>query len=214
MKSILIILSITLTLVSCSKGGDDRLAKQENIRSTEQLNAQNQNQREWAQKMEKDLNKRKFFIEAIEGTYLGDLTVDEIDFTIKAELSSSIPISFSDRTRTLDEINYELENLAINLHVKLENPRVSNSAVSCTIEGYKPDIEKGLIKIISESCKNIFKFMVSDDLLLIDRDTILSRARSLARSASLNELTQIDILSGIFESSISTKEYQFKMKRQ
>ncbi len=214
MKSILILLSITLMFVSCSKGGDDRLAKQESIRSTEQLNAQNQNQREWAQKMEKDLNKRKFFIEAIEGIFLGDLTVDGIDFIIKAELSSSIPISFSDRTRTLDEINYELENLAINLHVKLENPRVSNSAVSCTIVDYKPDIEKGLIKIISESCKNIFKFMVSDDLSLLDRDTILSRARSLARSASLNELTQIDILSGIFESSISTKEYQFKMKRQ
>ncbi|MCT4641212.1 MAG: hypothetical protein N4A33_02875 [Bacteriovoracaceae bacterium] len=214
MKNMFMLLTIALIFVSCSKGGDDRLAKQESIRSTEQLNAQNQNQREWAKKMEKDLNKRKFFIEAIEGTYLGDLTVDGIDFVIKAEISSSIPISFSDRTRTLDEINYELENLAINLHVKLENPRVSNSAVSCTIEGYKPDIEKGLIKIISESCKNIFKFMVSDDLSLVDRDTILSRARSLARSASLNEITQIDILSGIFESSISTKEYQFKMKRQ
>lgn len=213
MKKILILTLTIISLVSCSKGGDDRLAEQENIRSKEQINAQNENQQEWAEKMEKDLNERKYFIKAVEGTFSGDLTVDEIDFIIKAELSPSIPIAFSDRTRTLEEINYELENMALNLHVKLENPRVSNSAVSCTIEGYKPDIEKGLIKIISESCKNIFKLMLSDDLDQIDRSVLSNRARALARSARSNEISQIDILSGVFESSVSTKEYQFKLKR-
>lgn len=213
MKKILLFAFTILSLVSCSKGGDDRLAEQENIRSKEQINAQNENQKEWAEKMEKDLNERKYFIKAVEGTFSGDLTVDDLDFVIKAELSSSIPISFSDRIRTLDEINYELENLAINLHIKLENPRVSNSAVSCTIEGYKPDIEKGLIKIISESCKNIFKLRLSDDLVSTDRIVVGNRARVLARSARLNEISQVDILSGIFESSVSTKEYQFKLKR-
>lgn len=213
MKKILILTFTIISLVSCSKGGDDRLAEQENIRSKEQINAQNENQKEWAEKMEKDLNERKYFIKAVEGTFTGDLNVDEIDFLIKAELSPSIPIAFSDRTRTLEEINYELENMALNLHVKLENPRVSNSAVSCTIEGYKPDIEKGLIKIISESCKNIFKLMLSDDLDQIDRSALSNRARTLARSARSNEISQIDILSGVFESSVSIKEYQFKLKR-
>lgn len=213
MNKIMIMGLTVLTLMSCSKNGDDRIAEQEGIRSREQVEAQNNNQREWSEKMEKDLNERKYFIKAIEGIFSGELTVENIDFIIQAEVASSIPITFSDRTRTLDEINYELENMALNLHIKLENPRISNSAVSCTIEGYKPDVEKGLIKIISESCKNIFKLMLADDLSVTDTNVVNSRARSLAQSIRQNEMSQIDILSGIFESSVSTTKYKFTLKR-
>lgn len=213
MKKTMILAITLLSIVGCSKGGDERIAEQENIRSREQINAQNENNREWADKMEKDLNKRKYFIKSIEGTFTGDLTVEEIDFVIKAMISPSIPISFSDRTRTLQEINYELENMAINLHIKLENPRVSNSAVSCTIEGYKPDVDKGMINIISESCKNIFKLLLSDDLNQLDREILYRDASELARDVKQNNISQIDILSGFFESSVSTKEYQFKLQR-
>ncbi len=213
MKKLMILAITLLSIVGCSKGGDERIAEQENIRSREQVNAQNENNREWADKMEKDLNKRKYFIKSIEGTFAGDLTVEEIDFVIKAMISPSIPISFSDRTRTLQEINYELENMAINLHIKLENPRVSNSAVSCTIEGYKPDVDKGMINIISESCKNIFKLLLSDDLNQLDREILYRDASELARDLKQNNISQIDILSGFFESSVSTKEYQFKLQR-
>lgn len=213
MRKIILMALTIITLASCSKGGDDRIAEQEDIRAREQINAQNNNQREWSEKMEKDLNERKYFIKAIEGVFSGELTVDNIDFTIQAEITSSIPITFSDRTRTLDEINYELENMALNLHIKLENPRISNSAVSCTIEGYKPDIEKGLIKIISESCKNIFKLMLADDLNVTDMNSVNNRARVLARSVRQNEMSQIDILNGTFESSVSTTKYKFALKR-
>ena len=213
MKTLMILAITLLSIVGCSKGGDERIAEQENIRSREQINAQNENNREWADKMEKDLNKRKYFIKSIEGTFTGELTVEGIDFVIKAMISPSIPISFSDRIRTLQEINYELENMAINLHIKLENPRVSNSAVSCTIEGYKPDVDKGMINIISESCKNIFKLLLSDDLNQLDREILYRDASELARDVKQNNISQIDILSGFFESSVSTKEFQFKLQR-
>ncbi len=133
MKNIVTIILLSLTFYSCSKGGDERLKEQESIRSQEQVNAQNENQREWAEKMEKDLNQRKHFIEAIEGSFSGEVAVGDIDFDIKARFTSSIPIAYSDRIRTLDEINYELSNLALNINIKLENPRVSNSAVSCIV---------------------------------------------------------------------------------
>lgn len=202
-----------LLLFSCSKGGDNRLAEQEAIKTKTQIEAQNENLRKWAEKMEQDLNERKYFIRAIEGTFVGDLVVDNIDLFIKAELISSIPISFSNRSRTLDEINYELENLAINLNIKLENPRVSNSAVSCTIEGFRPDIDRGILKIMSESCKNIFKLMLSDELEEMDNTILKNKAKSLANSIRTNEIQQIDFLSGVFESSVSTGQYQFKLQR-
>ncbi len=213
MQKIFVNILIITALFSCSKGGDDRLKEQESIRSQQQINAQNENQSEWAEKMESDLNERKYFIKALEGSFLGDLNLEEMDFTIKARFSSSIPIAFSDRVRTLEEINYELSNLAININVKLENPRVNNSAVSCIVENYKPDINKGTININSEACKNIFRLMLSDDLLVTDIVTQELRAKKLARSVRMNEIAQVEFLSGFFESSVSTKEYQFKLKR-
>lgn len=213
MSKTLIIFFALLTFYSCSKGGDERLKEQESIRSQEQINAQNQNQREWAEKMEKDLNERKHFIQALEGSFMGELSLEGIDFAIKARFTSSIPIAFSDRIRTLDEINYELANLAMNINIKLENPRVSNSAVSCIVQNHKPDVEKGAINIISEACKNVFKLMLSDDLMMSDISEQKTRARELSRSVRNNEIDRIEILSGIFESSVSTKEYQFNIKR-
>lgn len=213
MKNIVTIILLSLTFYSCSKGGDERLKEQESIRSQEQINAQNENQREWAEKMEKDLNQRKHFIEAIEGSFTGEAAVGDIDFDIKARFTSSIPIAYSDRIRTLDEINYELSNLALNMNIKLENPRVSNSAASCIVENYRPDINKGIINIISESCKNTFKLMLADDFTISDFQTQERRAMQLAQSVRNNEIEQIDILSGLFESSVSTNEYEFKLKR-
>ena len=113
----------------------------------------------------------------------------------------------------MDEINYDLSNLALNMNIKLENPRVSNSAVSCIVENYRPDINKGIINIISESCKNIFKLMLADDFTVSDFQTQERRATQLAQSVRNNEIEQIDILSGLFESSVSTNEYEFKLKR-
>lgn len=213
MQRLLMTFLALLIFYSCSKGGDERLAEQENIRSQEQIRAQNENQREWARSMEKDLNERKYFIKALEGSFRGELDMENADFAVKAQFTSSIPIEFSDRVRTLDEINYELANLAININIKLENPRVANSAVSCIVENYKPDLNKGSIYIISEACKNVFKLMLSDDMQMTNITNEEARARVLSRSIRNNEIDQVEILSGVFESSISTKEYQFKLKR-
>ena len=46
MKNLIIILPCVL-LLSCSKGGDDRLAEQADIQAREQYQAQNENQKMW-----------------------------------------------------------------------------------------------------------------------------------------------------------------------
>ena len=56
MNKIMIMVLTVLTLMSCSKNGDDRIAEQEGIRSREQVEAQNNNQREWSEKMEKRIS--------------------------------------------------------------------------------------------------------------------------------------------------------------
>ena len=48
MKNLIIILPCVL-LLSCSKGGDDRLAEQADIQAREQYQAQNENQKMWVE---------------------------------------------------------------------------------------------------------------------------------------------------------------------
>ena len=213
MKNLIIILPCVL-LLSCSKGGDDRLAEQADIQAREQYQAQNENQKMWAEKMEEDLNKRKRFIQAIEGEFFGEVDVQNISFDINARFVSSIPIAFPSRVRTLDEINFELQNLNLNLFVKLENPRVPNSAVTCVVEGYRPDVNKGVINIITESCKNSFHLSISDSTLDVRSDEArLKDSRSLAAQVTSGSVSRVEKVQGVFESSTSNQKFKFQLRR-
>ncbi|MBC76169.1 MAG: hypothetical protein CME64_09150 [Halobacteriovoraceae bacterium] len=213
MKNLIIILPCVL-LLSCSKGGDDRLAEQADIQAREQYQAQNENQKMWAEKMEEDLNKRKRFIQAIEGDFFGEVDVQNISFDINARFVSSIPIAFPSRVRTLDEINFELQNLNLNLFVKLENPRVPNSAVTCVVEGYRPDVNKGVINIITESCKNSFHLSISDSTLDVRSDEArLKDSRSLAAQVTSGSVSRVEKVQGVFESSTSNQKFKFQLRR-
>lgn len=213
MKRILPLCLTVLLFTSCSKGGDKRLAEQEEIKARQQLQAQNENQREWAEKMEKHLDKRKNFFKALQGEFEGSVDVQGTEFQLSAKFIPSIPVEFYNRVRTLDEINYEIQNLNLNINIKIENPRAANSAVSCTIEDYKPDFVNGVINIISESCKNIFMISITDNL---DELPIVQRregARRLARDVISGRVEVIEFLDGTFESSVSSIPYNFKLKR-
>ena len=213
MKNLIIILPCVL-LLSCSKGGDDRLAEQADIQAREQYQAQNENQKMWAEKMEEDLNKRKRFIQAIEGEFFGEVDVQNISFDINARFVSSIPIAFPSRVRTLDEIKFELQNLNLNLFVKLENPRVPNSAVTCVVEGYRPDVNKGVINIITESCKNSFHLSISDSTLDVRSDEArLKDSRSLAAQVTSGSVSRVEKVQGVFESSTSNQKFKFQLRR-
>lgn len=213
MKKIIFMTALVALLASCSKGGDKRLAQQETIRAQEQLQAQNENQKQWAEKMELDLNKRKYFLKAIKGEFEGELNIKGTLFTITAKFLPSIPVQFSDRTRTLEEINYEIQNLSLNLNVKIENPSVDNSASSCTIEGYKPDIANGVIAVLSESCKNIFNLAIADSLDELSINEASEAAYKLSNEVTSGQLERVDFFDGFFESSVSSKQYRLKLKR-
>tara|TARA_Y100000768_G_scaffold316878_1_gene252030 strand:- start:806 stop:1450 length:645 start_codon:yes stop_codon:yes gene_type:complete len=214
MKKLVMFLTLTTLIVSCSKNGDDRIAEQEEIRTREQIEAQNENQREWAEKLEKDLNERKRFIKSIEGSFSGLIDVRESTFEIQAKFVSSIPIDFSDRVRTLDEINYELQNLNLNLFVKLENPRVSNSAVTCVVEDYRPDIENGVINIITESCKNSFTLSISNSLEPLTSEQRRTEAGAFASQVLSGAVDIVEFIQGDFEPSTSSQKFKFQLRRE
>src|SRR5690606_24523556 len=103
MKKMILLVHISMGFISYSESRDERLAKQADIQGQEEIRAQNQKQREWAERMERDLNERKKFIEAIEGDFSGNLTMSNMEFLMKVQFIPSIPIDYPNRVRTLEE---------------------------------------------------------------------------------------------------------------
>lgn len=211
---ILFLLTIMVMFYSCSKGGDSRLAEQEKIRAKEQVEAENDNLQIKAEAMEGDLDKRKNFFKAIKGKFEGDLTISHTDYVITVEIIPSLPIEFYSRVRTLEEINYEIQNLDLGLSIKVKNPRVINSSVSCMVSSYKStDLKAGLLNVLSESCKNILKMYLSIDLESREASETKKRAKEIASELVSGEIRTIDYFDAIFEPKAGTDLHKVKLKR-
>lgn len=223
MKTQFILLLGIALLASCSKGGDKRLEEKADIQAQRDIQAINVNNNEIVAKLENELNRKKQFIKSIEGEFQGKLAVDSTDYFMRLKITSTIPIEESHRTRTVEEVNYEIQNLRLNINIKQWNPSVPLSAVTCTIQNYLPDIQKGLINIIAENCKNLYEFYISDNSLDISDDSLeieifkklaLKESALMADKIANQSISKIDFFIGIFESAVSSKPYKLKLERK
>jgi hypothetical protein len=199
MKQLIILLLVTISIISCSKGGDGRLAQQEGIRAQEQINTENENRRRINEGAERELDTVKHFMEAVRGEYKGDVEILGSLYDIYVDVTASMPIYYYSRLRTKEEIQFEKEELTLTVRVLIENPSVPNSAVSCIIEDHRPNVNEGFMKIIKEGCNNTLKLFISknDDL-----DDINS-----GRQLSVSNLV------GSLSTGVSSKKYQIILKR-
>ena len=131
-----LLLFMMLSFVGCSDG-EEGLKEQTVIQSQEEINAQNQNIEEWAQKLQGDLDKRRAFISAVEGEFEGTFSVKESPYMIRVLISPTIPDYDVDRSRTLAELEYELQNLNLNIQIMQWNPDNQLSAVGCVLQDIK-----------------------------------------------------------------------------
>jgi hypothetical protein len=199
---------------SCSKGGDDRLAEQEQIRAEEQVEAENDNLRVKAEAMEKDLDKRKRFFNAITGKFKGSMKISNTDYELTVELSPELSIEFFSRVRTLEEINFEIQNLNLQVTVKINKPGVSISGIKCTITGYKStNINTGLLNIISENCENTIKLYVADDLEVRSHIETKKQAQLLSKDLTSGLIGAVEYFDVVFEPKFGTDQYKFNLQR-
>jgi hypothetical protein len=215
MNKFLILILASQLLISCSKG-DKRLEEKADIQAQRDIQAININNGEIVAKLENDLNKRKQFIRSIEGEFEGKLAVDDTGYLMRIKITPTSPIEETQQNRTIDQVNYELQNLGLNINIKQWNPMVPLSAVTCTVQNYRPDIKQGLINIISEKCKNLYEFYISDNSIDIEtsKTEIKKESELLATKISSQAITKIDHLLGVFESAVSSKSYRLNLERK
>jgi len=199
MKKIMILITMALLTLSCSKGGDDRLAQQEGIRAQQQVDTENENRRRINEGAESELDTVKHFMEAVRGEYKGDVEIADSLYDVYVDVIPSMPIYYYSRLRTKEEIQFEKEKLTLTVRVLIENPLVPNSAVTCIIEDHRPNVNEGFMKVIKEGCSNTLKLLISkeDDL----------RDINSGRQASVTGLN------AFLTTGVSSKRYKLILKR-
>ncbi len=214
MKLKLLILSLlTIFLVSCTDG-EDGLKQQTTIQSDAAIAAENKNQQEWAEKLGADLKITRDFINAIEGEYEGEFLVAGTKFKARLVLSATIPAYELDRIRTLAELEYELQNLKLNIQVVQWNSESDLSAVGCVIQDVLPDRINGILNLLSESCSNTYQFFLAEADSDLEATDNREYSRVLATMVRQGQIKQVDDLVGKLRSSTNAKIYNFKLKRK
>lgn len=205
----LIAMVFSLLLVGCDS--EEGLKEQTQIQSKEQIQAQNENLEEWSAKLSKDLEKRRSFINAVEGEFEGQFTVEQSSFSISVKIVPTIPDYDVDRTRTLAELEYELQNLNLNIHVVQWNPDSNMSAVGCVIENVKPDLKQGILNIISSGCSNSYGLFMSDDTGNANYNAMSANVANLIRNG---QIRYVQSFKGKLKSSTNGQTYEFNLNRK
>lgn len=128
-----------------------------------ELAAQNGNLATKAQQMEADLANRHLFYQAARGTYEGSLTTERGEFKVRITLVPSLPPFLGTRTRQLEEIASDINNLYFNAQVVQWNPANRLSSVGCRVENLRPDTNKGELSIAATSCPNLYQLKIADE---------------------------------------------------
>ncbi len=216
MKSKIILMAfMLLSLIACSDG-EEGLKEQTGIQTKEEINAQNQNLQEWAEKLEVDLDKRRTFINAVEGEFEGQFSVKESTYMIRLLITPTIPDYDVDRTRTLAELEYELQNLNLNVQIMQWNPNSQLSSVGCVLQNIKPDLKKGIMNLISEGCSNTYQLFLSDtpdDGQNVEDQDVMAQSHALANQIKDGFVNYIQEFKGKLRSSTNAMIYNFSLTR-
>lgn len=198
-----------LLITACGKG-DDRMKEKSKMESESQLQAENENLSKKADAMEKDLTRRHLFYQAIKGIYEGSITTANGNFNIRITLSPSLPPIRSSRSRQLEEIVSDLNNLALNTQIIQWDPNNMNASVGCPGISVRPDIEKGEIIIPSSSdCKNLYNIKITERGFFGTQIENSNIANQIARQVLNGDLKEIDSITGTIQPSTNASMFKF-----
>ena len=172
----LVLLGVSFLSWGCQQG-DERLREKADIESqvtaANSVKADFEFQSKRAAEIELDLEQRHRFYEALRGTYEGLMTsLEPLEgaglieggvqnaetYFFRIKFFPSFPPYQVKRVRTLAELEYEINNLFFTVQVQQWAENAPLSAVGCRVDGVRPDMRRGRIRIASKDCPNTYEF--------------------------------------------------------
>jgi len=180
------------------------------------IQAVNANLSSKSKAMEDDLSVRHRFYRAVRGTFEGDLQTEQGTYRIRVTLVPSLHPYKTSRSRQLDEVVSDLNNLYFNAQVVQWNAANPLSAVGCRVSGVRPDLVNGEITIASESCANLYSLRITDAILAsadMGAARLTDIASRLASQVTEGKLDKIDAIAGEVHPSTNASVYRFSVAR-
>lgn len=212
-------------IAGCSQGGDSRLQEKADIESKtaakNQTDAELEMQNVRANEMEQDLARRHRFFQATKGKYEGSFNTSLGEFQIRILLVPSLSPIKTERERLPEEIAYDLNNLHFNAQIQQWSAANPASAVGCRVENIKPNLDLGMINIMSSNCPNVYFLALSEQTTKQDVSAeeyyknVLDSGASAQRSQQVLDATidLIDEFAGFIQLTNISTSYYFRAKR-
>ncbi len=182
-----------------------------------ELATQNSNLEIRSKEMEADLAQRHRFYQAVAGTYEGDLQTAQGKFKVRLKVVPTVAPYVLSRTRLLEEVAFDINNLHFNVQVVEWNPANPLSGVGCRVEGIRPDLNRGEFVITKDTCPSLYVLKLSDGKSgAMDEpkpDEINVRSGELAREAQEGKLDEVVEIRGEKQPTTNPTIYSFKAKR-
>lgn len=192
-RAVLPAFCILMVLAACDKPSSLDNTKNRALSEQEAANeSQNENLARKAKLMEADLQSRFHFYEANSGMFEGKFNISGYDIITKLELAPSIAIAPSERVRTLEEIQQDINNLSMKAQVTFINSKTGRAVGGCTFDGMKAFLKEGIIPLKNESCKNRYTLSLSDGKSLSSPELIKKVREALAAQTLSGEIKQIN----------------------
>jgi hypothetical protein len=211
MKKIITLMALSVILAACDQKGStsdtkDR-ARAEGEAETE-VNNNNTDRR--ALKMEADLQKRYRFYKGVSGDFESSFKIKETTYKGKITFSPTIHILESERVRTVEEIQDDLNNLFLNAQVYIWTEDFG--IIGCVFERVRADINTGVIQLFSSECTNSLEIrLTTKNTKAKDRkDTSELLAQSLVSGAQ----ESIEYLHAEVSSKHNPNGYEFIGKKK
>jgi len=163
---LIVIAGMLISFASCGEN-TDRIRERASIESQEaarkQIEAENSNRDSRVDKAEQDLERRRRLIDALVGKYEGAMTNGANRFQLKLTIGSSLPpYSPPNRVRSPEEVDFDLNNLFLNIQASILAEDGSGIG-GCAYESVRPGFENGKMALISKECRTNYNLQIADD---------------------------------------------------
>lgn len=204
-------------LASCGKN-DGRLTEKANIEGEGQAQGQRKNEIQRAKEMENDLAIRQRFYQALSGTFNGSIktttsTGEVLELNVRFTFVPSVPPYKSDRSRALDEIIADLNNLSFNVEVLHWDPQDSAIVFGCVFEKIRPDLAKGTVVLAKDGCASLFTLHVFENDPANPNQDMKEVSEKLAHEILSGQKDSVKEVKGFRQSTKATGIFDLSMKR-
>lgn len=189
-KAILVLSS--LMLAACAQPqGDDRLKEKAAI----EAGADQAKTDQKVVEMEARLTRQQRFFHGISGTFAGKMKIDSSVFNVTFSIVPTIPIYDGTRIRTIEEVTYDLTNLALNIDSSISKKMGDGSdlTMGCVFTDMRPKIDSGFVLATTSACAQSWTLSVSNPERL-PPGKVGESSENIARKVLDGQLEQIDAI--------------------